>query len=401
MPNMTTATNRRKNVEELGLGKGWLILLYVALKPLYLRSSGSMQIADIYLIIISFYLFASRKRSEIWNDIYITDTIQCLALVCAFQAIVNLCWSIELRQNLMKSSLYYIFNLIAFVDCLVIGREVGIRRLKKSLVIGCCISMTIVIIGLILRFGGERGKGLFNNPNQLGFYCLIMLTILQYCKSDLNKFVWWFAIAASIWGIIASSSKAAFISGFVFIALSLIILDHSVSTIDLLKKTVIIILIAVMLYMLFYSDNPMFAQNSTLSSMRSRIMRMKSENDTSLGVGRGYNRITELGLHFFWGMGEGAYGRFKTLTGYEVHSTYASLIVSYGLIGFIGYLTVFLKSISLRKSGFAYVLMLSGILLYQISHNGIRNTLVWILLASILIESGLESNSKRNNNAID
>ena len=104
-----------------------------------------------------------------------------------------------------------------------------------------------------------------------------------------------------------------------------------------------------------------------------------------LGSGRGYSRIWEIGVHFLWGVGEGAYNRFQTMKGMEIHSTFASLLVSYGLTGLIGYALIFFRGIVYRGNAIRNLIVFSGVLLYQVTHNGIRNTLLWLFLALFIL----------------
>ena len=108
------------------------------------------------------------------------------------------------------------------------------------------------------------------------------------------------------------------------------------------------------------------------------------ENDSSLSTGRGYSRVWEIGYHFLWGKGEGAYYRFQIMTGLEVHSTFVNILVSYGLIGFAAYVYLIMKPMLHKGETVRNLACFSGLFLYFFTHNGIRNTLLWILLAVVL-----------------
>jgi hypothetical protein len=107
-----------------------------------------------------------------------------------------------------------------------------------------------------------------------------------------------------------------------------------------------------------------------------------------------------MGKNLLWGMGEGGYDRFTIMRGFEIHSTYANILVSYGLIGSFLALGVFLFTLKSNRSFFRNLCCMSGIILYGISHNGIRNTLVWIVLACLIVQNNqnrLLSNEKLRN----
>lgn len=96
---------------------------------------------------------------------------------------------------------------------------------------------------------------------------------------------------------------------------------------------------------------------------------------------RGYYRITEYPEYWILGAGEGAYlERFGRIM--EFHSTLGNIQVSYGIIGLI----LFLKFLylALKNNKFRDWYILFCILIYGITHNGIRNSLFWIFLALLV-----------------
>ena len=106
---------------------------------------------------------------------------------------------------------------------------------------------------------------------------------------------------------------------------------------------------------------------------------LESQEDDSLYYGRGYGRIESLEEKIIFGMGEGGYKRFEILKGYEVHSTYASILVSYGLVGLILFLKFEFKILNGLKGIFKYDgFIFITIALYSITHNGVRNTMLFI-----------------------
>ena len=120
--------------------------------------------------------------------------------------------------------------------------------------------------------------------------------------------------------------------------------------------------------------------NIYISSTVNRII-AKADESSNLGDSRGYNRIVEIGNDVFFGYGEGAFYRFTTMKGNETHSSYATIIVSYGIFGSILYLIFFYKINNEKISNiYSFFLIFSGILFYWISHNGLRNSLFWILI---------------------
>ena len=144
-----------------------------------------------------------------------------------------------------------------------------------------------------------------------------------------------------------------------------------------------------MLFIFLFTDSPLVMNNRTLYLARYRLLNMNNERDSDLGEGRGYARAEEVGTNILWGMGEGAFDRFIYKTGAEVHSTYVNMYVSYGLIGIIGYAWIIGYAVLCRKRVIRNIACMSGLLLYFVTHNGIRNTLFWIMLALVIADNAL------------
>ena len=156
-----------------------------------------------------------------------------------------------------------------------------------------------------------------------------------------------------------------------------------------------IIIVSVVIYLVMYSESESLQQNYYVSKVRSQIFNMANENDSDLGTGRGYDRIREIGVFVVTGVGQGGYKRFTSISGKELHSTFASLIVNYGLIGLTGYAVLFSKAALSHKRWVFNLLAMSGILLYSITHNGIRSSILWTLLSMMLLRQNSEKAYER------
>ena len=361
---------------------GIILATYIALKPLYLRSSGSLQIADGVLLICLLWLII-RDHGRIHVSKNNSRVIVLFFVLCLYQALVNLTWSAILGQMIIKPILYYGFNFLVVCITLAVAEEADYIELSNYIIKGCFVSLIITSIGLFLNLGGARRLGFFNNPNQLGYYALIMLTFLLFYFQKTSLFVKIAIGGMAIWSIIASASKAAFIGAVILIFLyTLFGKGHEGRTTNkLILQMAVLAVFAVLLYVLFFSDNQIVLSNRTLFFLRRRMLALSTENDSALSTGRGYDRIFEMNGNFLWGMGEGGYDRFTSLNGNEAHSTYVTLLVSYGLFGFLGYIFLFAKMSFKRKVLKDNMILLSGVLIYSVSHNGLRNSLLWLLLA--------------------
>ena len=130
----------------------------------------------------------------------------------------------------------------------------------------------------------------------------------------------------------------------------------------------------------YYFNSEIIVSNQLYKSVANRIARVGSDRDDNLS-GRGYDRLTKYPKYLVFGSGEGQSSRF----GYsiEFHSTLGNILMSYGIIGLVLYLTSVISAIRNNRWKDAYTVFF--ILLYGLTHNGIRNTLLWMLVASISI----------------
>ncbi len=378
--------NPRSNAGIRELGEGLIITIYMTLKPFYLFSSGLPQISDMFLILSTVVLLLKERgrlripnRYSLWLMIFIATLV--------FQFFVQAVWWTKTQDNrMMLYVAYYVFNFIASILCIYIGSRIGTEKLKLSLCKGCFFSIIVAAIGIITqsRYHGIRSVGFFNNPNQLGYYALLVMTIIAFFPKTLPKWQNAIILAVAIWANIVSLSKASIV-GLAGLAICYAIWGSKNKTLRriILQVTILAVVFGAA-YWLLFSNSRIVTNNDTLSFLRRRILRITVENDSSLGEGRGYDRVWELGYHFLWGKGEGAYDRFKVMPGYEVHSTFVNTLVSYGLVGFIAYIYLMFKPMLRRGETVRNLACFSGVLLYFFTHNGLRNTLFWILTAVVL-----------------
>ena len=368
-------------------------VLAIGLKPLYLRGTGVLQISDLFLAAGFFFSLFSKMQVSYSKE---TDNWMLLFFICiVYQAAVNAIWAFVLPGFGIDSSgmnhftLYYVFNYFVAWYCLNLYFSYGFGKLRQLLIMGMLLSGAIAFGGVIRNTGiSIRVTGFFQNPNQLGYYAVVLLTVVIYYKAYIRNWIRYLMLVFSFVCLVASLSKAAMISSAIMLVLNILFSSESTPNRNKTwKKAILCVCGFVFLYIILFSDSSFIASNRILLAMRRRIINVGSENDSSLGVGRGYNRIFEIGPDLLWGVGEGAYNRFVSLSGVEVHSTYGNMLVCYGIIGSIGYTLVWWKALFWNAKKMVRLLAFSGILLYGITHNGIRNTLIWALLTLFFIES--------------
>lgn len=390
------------------LSEPFILTLFFALKPLYLFKSGGMQVCD-FIIIICFFIILIRDNLRIRVFYRRNKWFAQLSIYTVYVVSVNLIWFIllalqnrEYHKDLILSCLYYAYNLAVVYMCFKISSDVGFDSTISALTKGCTISCLVNLLGVILHYGhGLRNTGFFNNPNQLGFYSIIILSFLAFFGANFSNKEKLLVLFTGIYGSVISLSKASIVSMFALGLLHVLGNRKKRHQKKMQMRMLLIVILLLLVYVFLYSDLQVFRNNYILNEVRERILYMWAENDSNFGSGRGYSRVTELGLNYLWGMGEGAYTRFAVLQGLEVHSTYVTILVSYGILGVILALPCFIKPLVKHYYTISNICNISGIALYSLTHNGIRNSLVWVLMSTLIISNmGTGSNLSSVNDGI-
>jgi hypothetical protein len=133
------------------------------------------------------------------------------------------------------------------------------------------------------------------------------------------------------------------------------------------------------LAVLTFTANPF---SRAIEKAQSRIA-----NDQSHGLleERGYDRVWNNPEYWFFGAGEGDYKRFADTTvihSHELHSSAATLFFSYGVIG-VALFAVFLWLALKGLSGRMWIVVLPGFA-YGMVHQGLRFTLMWVMLGFVI-----------------
>ncbi len=373
----------------------FLFILAIATKPLYLRKSGSLQVSDIlFVLVFALQVFrrpaiTQTRRENSWLSVF---------MICLlYQFCVNAFWSLRLQEQLLdnstallKNNLFYVFNFIVCITILQLRSIRGFSYTLKLYLVGTAASVAIALIGVLANPGsGIRTSGSFNNPNQLGYFCIISLTVVTFFAKEIKPSIRLILVAAAVTLSIFSMSKASIVASAILLFAYFLNSRDRVGPAKLFSVLAAIIAVAALIYILMYANWKFLLRESVIINLRKRLGALTTENDSGLGLGRGYDRIREIGFWNLVGVGEGAYSRFEVMTNKEVHSLFASFIVSYGFVGLflLGWLTFI--PLFKNKRYFRSLLCFAGILAYCVTHNGVRNTLFWALLAMLMIRPDL------------
>ena len=209
---------------------------------------------------------------------------------------------------------------------------------------------------------GGREILFFNNPNQLGYWAVISGSLFFLLASRLRVplLVQLLGGAAVAYLAALSLSKAAIVS--VGVMLALVFLRR--------PRHAVIAACAVCVVMFVAADSAL------VESVMDRISNIGEQQDDNL-TGRGYDRIWKWPEYLVFGAGEGALWRFYTKL--EVHSTFGTLLFSYGIPGF-GLFCLLVYRI-FQQGGLASLVALAPAFLFGLTHQGLRQSMLWALFA--------------------
>ena len=358
--------------------------------PLYLLPSGSVQITHILLLMFSFLVLVKIGfPRDKYFYIFLSFLIYCF--------LTNIFYSFYdyfiVRDSTFKHYIELIFLTYNFL--LTTSLISYFKNQKKNnffvYAIVCGILIIVFHLSYLFLFGkfSFRYHGLFNNPNQLGYFsvCCFSLIYIFYRKSYISYFNTIFLLVLLICLSILTLSKAAYISLFLCFLFALKPINFKFSKIIWL----IFILAIIFFITLFFLE-------ISETAFYNRMINLRNENDSSLEV-RGYLVYFKANLlQAIFGMGP---KNVYAINGVEIHSTFAMILTSYGFIGFsIFALLILLWIFDIKKSyGIYGVICVCGpTLLYGLTHNGIRFSIFYIFFVASLFMTDQINKEKYSKN---
>lgn len=361
----------------------------VILSPLYFFQSGGVQISDFFFFLSLLTFLISNKSYLLFNEVKYFSKFIYLRIFIFWTFLVNLSVFIYWQQlDTFISSFYYVYNYLILLLTFSFFRLYGNSFLTKayySFFISVILVFSIAILNLDYLFSDTdpftlRRTVTFNNPNQLGYWTLMILTvqyilkkILQLNKVKYFKIILPLVIIMTFYLSVISLSKASMVS------LVILIILNSVRNFKIILF-LSLVSIASFSYVEFEDDN-------FISRAEKRLYDIGRASDDSL-EGRNYDRILKYPEYVFFGAGEGTIAqRFNTDS--EIHSTIGTIIFSYGLIGSLMFF-LFISSY-VRSNIFSFFAFLLPLFLYSITHMGLRSKIFWIILILIFVHNKIEN----------
>jgi hypothetical protein len=372
-----TAARDRSMVRNIYLG---LFAIALVLSPIYLFEPGLPQPPDflmafLILILATGYII----KLPLPRDLYLVA-----ALFLGYVTLVNLYWWSQYGgERLILTPFYYAFNFGTFmlvVSLLMEFRERFVVVCKAAL----AGAIALEVVALLLNpADGFRSVGTFNNPNQLGYWgILVGICVLLFQRDEKLTLPTLAVLCGAGYVVMEGLSKAAMV-GFVLLLLLGVVFQG-------LSRPSKVALVGLVLG----GTSLALVQTSVLDHLRTegltgkvvqRFETVGKHDDDSI-AGRGYDRIWRYPEHLLFGAGEGAWWRFagpinRREHGKELHSTLGTVLFSYGYIGSL--LFCALLFFVFRRAPLSHMLYTLPIWAYGMTHQGMRDTMFWVVLGLV------------------
>jgi len=341
--------------------------LFLLMMPLYVFPSGLPQPDDAMIVLIAPIAFS------VWNGRLNRSSVRILRSLIWFTLwviVVDLAWVVLLSNwGLdLRYPLFYVFNALVFLIVLILDQKY--QDSFKRLTLYCVfVSIIVQTMFALVQRSSSRGTVFFENPNQLGYYALLSACVIALLQPRLKFGRVKAGIGLSCCGYLAlaSASRAA-VAGVAILVMLV-----------MFSSPRVIIIGSLLAIVLFLVGGPVANVDYT---MQSRINTPRGDDNLTFFEQRGYDRIWTNKQYLLLGAGEGAKDRFTETTVIkhaEIHSSVGTIFFSYGIVGLILF-AVFLWRL-IRTADIRTALILIPPLAYTAAHQGLRFTMLWVLLA--------------------
>lgn len=340
--------------------------LYVASIPIYVGESGLPQPGNALLFIL---LPLALKG---WNGklrAVVLQTLKPLFWFVAWVFIVNFGWAaIQWEWGVGKyvlHPLYYAFNAAMFLTAQLIYQRHGPVFIRVTGYVVVVVVLILVVASFFVRNDLSRPTLSFNNPNQLGYYALLAACLIALVQRIAKMGIVTASIAlmgCTYLSVLSASRAATAGIGILFV---LLVFSN--------PRLIIVGIIAAV--GLLAVGGPV-ADSMDYEQRRALFERDK---DSDLVEERGYDRLWNYKEHLLLGAGEGDFERFSAPgMEREIHSSAATVLFSYGIVGTVLFFLFVIRVIG--RAHFRAIVMLVPPFAYTIAHQGLRFTMLWVLL---------------------
>lgn len=321
-----------------------LLLLFILLRPFYVRASGQVQPADGFLMLYFFCTVYRDFKAEVLVPNIKKNKLFYIFLV--FAIMINAFYhKVVPDPRFLFSSLYLIY-----MGVVVYSYDSGINKglidkIRYILYGNLMIQFLIYSSGLgrlyyeLWEEGATRYMGTFTDPNQFGFYIFIVLLFAYLTKHEkVDTYLFPITSVMGIFLVIQSKSLAAFLGLAVLYTLALLRFIGEKFRVNKVILCVMLILTTtgVVYYFIPTSDFRIEdVEYNTVNRIRYKIYNViYADGIKDILRERAAEKIINYPEYFIYGAGEGNYERYYPEPVNEIHSSFINLFFSYGLIPF-------------------------------------------------------------------
>lgn len=321
-----------------------LLLLFILIRPFYVRASGQVQPADGFLMLYFFCTVYRDFKAEVLipnikkNKLFYIFLVLAIMINAFYHKVVP-------DPRFLFSSLYLIY-----MGVVVYSYDSGINKglidkIRYILYGNLMIQFLIYSSGLgrlyyeLWEEGATRYMGTFTDPNQFGFYIFIVLLFAYLTKHEkADTYLFPITSVMGIFLVIQSKSLAAFLGLAVLYTLALLRFIGEKFRVNKVILCVMLILTTtgVVYYFIPTSDFRIEdVEYNTVNRIRYKIYNViYADGIKDILRERAAEKIINYPEYFIYGAGEGNYERYYPEPVNEIHSSFINLFFSYGLIPF-------------------------------------------------------------------
>ena len=341
--------------------------LFVLMIPFYIAPSGLPQPGDALVFVLLPIAWFSRDRRL---DRSTRPVVRALLWFTLWVAVVNYGWALVLwkfdrLKDFLIHPFFYLFNALLFFSGLVIAKRDRIAFVRVTVVVTYISIAVQFVVSFVYRTEMYRDNGLFNSPDQLGYFALLAACLFALTQRPLAipKWITGLGIMCCAYLSILSASRAA-LAG---IAILLFI--------QLFSNPRTILLASVAALAVTFLGGPL---STALENAQERMQTLSRHG--SFSEERGYDRIWNNPEYLLTGAGEGEYDRFVKPGehGRELHSSFGSVLFAYGILGAVLFF-IFMARVFSRTTWRDKAILVAG-LSFALAHQGLRFTMFWVVL---------------------
>lgn len=321
-----------------------LLLLFILLRPFYVRASGQVQPADGFLMLYFFCTVYRDFKAEVLipnikkNKLFYIFLVLAIMINAFYHKVVP-------DPRFLFSSLYLVYmGVVVYSYDSGINKEL-IDKIRYILYANLMIQFLIYSSGIgrlyyeLWEEGATRYMGTFTDPNQFGFYIFIVLLFAYLTKHEkVDAYLFPITSVMGIFLIIQSKSLAAFLGLAVLYALALLRFISEKFRVNKLILCVMLILTTTGVVYYFIPTSDFRIENveyTTVNRIRYKIYNIiYADGIKDILRERAAEKIINYPEYFIYGAGEGNYERYYPEPVNEIHSSFINLFFSYGLIPF-------------------------------------------------------------------